>query len=227
MNDLKEKNTMTDEVQKAMSDAKRKQQLKAYDAKLNELAENIEKTIEKHGQDYFMVDILTMFLDISLKMKEVMEMMSSMNMVMELFGDAVGFIDQSLSLQSDIMSETSNVKYNFWYKITTRRRNRKIIRNNINRITTISSNILTKYKMANDMNNSLQKVSYQLKNITKKMNPKQKKSKHKGGEISQYSDASRFLAERRSARGESATAFYSSAPQSSSAPSGSLDISGV
>ena len=55
MIDLKEKNTMTDDVQKEMSATKRKQQMKMYDSKLEELADAIERTAEKHGQDYFMV----------------------------------------------------------------------------------------------------------------------------------------------------------------------------
>ena len=226
MNDLKEKNTVTDDIQKAMNAQKRKQQMKAYDSKLEELADNIEKTAQKHGQDYFMVEILTMFLDVSIKMKEVMEMMSSMNMVMELFGDAVSFIDQSLQLQSDIMSETAAVKYNFWTKITSHFRNKRIIRNNVNRLTSISSNILMKYRMANEMGASLQKVAFKLKNMTKKMAAEKKGAGDlKGGPITQYSDASKYLEERRSARGESAPTY--TPPSEASAPSGDLDISGV
>ena len=230
MNDLKEKNTMTDEVQKAMSDAKRKQQLKAYDAKLNELAENIEKTIEKHGQDYFMVDILTMFLDISLKMKEVMEMMSSMNMVMELFGDAVGFIDQSMQLQSDIMQDTAAVKYNFWTKITGHFRNQMIIRNNVNRLNAMSKNILVKYQMANDMVGALQGVSGKLKKMTQKISKKSASTGSSGGGTAQYTDANKYLAERQAAKGgTTATAFASggAASNSGASSSGGLDLSGI
>ena len=220
MHDLKEKNTMTDEVQKTMNATKRRQQMKAYDTKLEELAETIEKTAQRHGQDYFMVDILTMFLDVSIKMKEVMEMMSSMNMVMELFGDATSFIDQSIQLQSDIMSETTAVKYNFWTRITSYFRNKRIIRNNINRITSISNNILVKYEMANQMCNSLQKVSYKLKGMTKKMS--KKNSANKGSSSGQYSDASKYLEDRRLARGESVS-VQSSMPTAS----GDLDVSGI
>lgn len=227
MNDLKEKNTLVDEVQKSMNATKRKQQMKAYDAKLEELADNIEKTVQKHGQDYFMVEILTMFLDVSIKMKEVMEMMSSMNMVMELFGDAVGFIDQSMQLQSDIMSDTVAVKYNAWTRMTAYFRNKRIIRNNVNRLTAISSNILVKYKMANDMSVSLQKVSYKLKDMTKKLTPS-KKSFGKGTgstDMSQYSDASSYLEQRRIARGEAPSHAPASSGRNSS--SGDLDVSGI
>jgi hypothetical protein len=221
MNDLKEKNTVTDDIQKTMTDTKRRQQMKAYDAKLEQLAETIEKTAEKHGQDYFMVEILTMFLDVSIKMKEVMEMLNSMNTVMELFGDAVSFIDQSLQLQSDILSDTTAVKYNVWTRITAHFRNKRIIRNNVNRLTSISSNILIKYKMANDMSNSLQKVSTKLKGISKKMTPKKKAGSKKSAAPDQYSDASKYLADRKIARGE--------APAASSASSSSsgLDVSGI
>ena len=153
-------------------------------------------------------------------------MMSSMNTVMELFGDAVGFIDQSLALQENILSDTANVKYNMWTRITTHFRNKRIIRNNVNRLTAISSNILMKYKMANDMSSSLQKVSTKLKSISKKMTPKKSSGSRQASNKDQYSDASKFLADRRVARGE-APAAYSAAPASAPAAGGSLDVSGI
>lgn len=228
MNDLKEKNTLADEVQKSMTANQRKQQMKAYDAKLEELADNIERTVQKHGQDYFMVDILTMFLDVSIKMKEVMEMMSSMNMVMELFGDATAFIDQSMQLQSDIMSDTVAMDYNAWTKLTSHIRNKRIIRNNVNRLSAISTNILAKYKMANEMSASLQKVSAQLKGMNKKLKPPKKAGSRKSTDPSEYSDASYYLEQRRIARGESPRRSSAYAPASSaSSSSGDLDISGI
>lgn len=231
MYDLKEKNTLADEVEKKLNSTKRKQQMRAYDNKLDELADTIERMSEKHGQDYFMVEILTMFLDVSIKMKEVMEMMNSMNMVMELFGDAVGFIDQSMQLQSDIMQDTAAVKYNFWTKITSHFRNRMIIRNNINRLNAMSKNILVKYQMANDMVGALQGVSGKLKKMTQKISKKGAVSGGSGGGTAQYTDANKYLAERQAAKGGTVTAttYSGGNTTSNSGPSssGGLDLSGI
>ena len=151
-------------------------------------------------------------------------MMSSMNMVMELFGDAVGFIDQSLQLQSDIMSDTAAVKYNLWTKLTAHFRNKRIIRNNVNRLNSLSVNILAKYKMANDMATSLQKVAQKLKGLTKKMQPKKAAGRSGGESLGQYTDATKYLADRRSARGEEPAP---TAPAGASAPTGGLDVTGI
>ena len=229
MYDLKEKQTLADEVEKSLNATKRKQQLKAYDNKIEELAQTIEDNIQRHGQDYFMVDILTMFLDVSIKMKDVMEMMSSMNMVMELFGDAVAFIDESMELQSNIMQDTGKVKYNFWTRITGYFQTKRIIRNNINRVTAMSQNILIKYQMANDMVSALQGVSAKLKTMTKKISKKNSKlSAKKGGAgaPSQYSDAEKYLNDRRVSKGEKPLAPSASAPAARSG-AGGLDLSGI
>lgn len=238
MYDLKEKENLANQVEKKLDQNKRQQQMRAYDRKLEELAQNIEENIQIHGEDYFMVDILTMFLDVAVKMKEVMKMMNSMNMVMELFGDAVGFIDESMALQSNIMQETGKVKYNLWTRMTSYFQTKRIIRNNVNRVTAMSRNILIKYQMASDMVNALQGVSVRLKTMTQKMGKKNaqlaaKKNAANGGgsATAQYSDALKYLADRRAARGEEVAPAPSapapSASANSSAPSGSLDLTGV
>ena len=230
MYDLKEKENLANQVEKKLDQNKRQQQMRAYDRKLDELAQHIEENIKVHGEEYFMVDILTMFLDVAVKMKDVMSMMNSMNMVMELFGDAVGFIDESMALQSNIMQETGKVKYNLWTRMTSYFQSKRIIRNNVNRVTAMSRNILIKYQMASDMVNALQGVSVKLKTMTQKISKKnaqlsaKKSASGEGSTASQYSDAQRYLAERRAARGESPAP---TAPAASSAPSGSIDLSGI
>ncbi len=238
MLDLKEKNDLTTTISKEMEMRKKKQQMKAFDNKLTELADKIDNTVQKHGQDYFMVEILTMFLDVSIKMKEVMEMMESMNMVMELFGDAVTFIDESMNLQENIMQETATVKYTLFSRITRYFKTKAIIRNNVNRVNSMARNILTKYQMANDMVVALQGVSTKLKKMTQKISNKNQKknSKNNGGsDMSQYESAQKFLSERREQKG--GTSAGTSAPQgapasspkpsSSPSSSGGLDLSGV
>ena len=240
MYDLKEKDNLANEVEKKLTQNKRQQQMRAYDNKLEELAQNIEDNILKHGEDYFMVEILTMFLDVAIKMKEVMDMMNSMNMVMELFGDAVTFIDESMALQANIMQDTGKVKYNLWTRMTSYFQTKRIIRNNVNRVTAMSRNILIKYQMASDMVNALQGVSVKLKTMTQKMSKKNaklaaKKSAAGGAPVtSQYTDAQKYLSERRSRGDDTAAAAPATKPASApaSAPasgssSGGLDLSGI
>ncbi len=224
MYDLKEKDTLADAVEKKFNANKRQQQMKLYDNKLEELANTIDRMVEKHGQDYFMVEILTMFLDVSIKMKEIMEMMSSMNMVMELFGDAVNFIDESMALQSNIMQDSANVKYGLFSRFTNYFRTKRIIRNNVNRINAVSKNILAKYKMATSMVGSLQGVSTKLKKVTAKMGTK---NSGKGGDASQYSDAQQYLNERRAACGEQPIYAAPKTEPAAPAASGGLDLSGL
>lgn len=238
MYDLKEKDNLANQVEQKLTQAKRQQQMRAYDSKLEELAKNIEENIIRHGEDYFMVEILTMFLDVAIKMKEVMEMMNSMNMVMELFGDAVSFIDESMALQSNIMQDTGKIKYNLWTRLTSYFQTKKIIRNNINRVTAMSRNILIKYQMASDMVTALQGVSSELKNMTRKMSKKNQKLASKKGStsgsapISQYNDAYKYLEERRASRGEPAPVsrpgdYKPSDFKPSASSSGELDLSGI
>lgn len=240
MYDLKEKDNLANQVEQNLTQAKKKQQMRAYDSKLEDLAKNIEETIAIHGEDYFMVEILTMFLDIAIKMKEVMQMMNSMNMVMELFGDAVTFIDESMALQSNIMQDTGKIKYNLWTRLTGYFQTKRIIRNNVNRVRAMSRNILIKYKMASDMVVALQGVSTELKTMTRKMGKKNQKLMSKKGSMSgdsssmsQYSDACKYLEERRAAKGSDAgTSANTGRPASSYKPapssaSGELDLTGI
>ena len=229
MIDLKEKDNLSIQVDKEFDAVKRKQKMKLYDDKLDQLADTIEYFSDKHGQDYFMVEILTMFLDVSIKMKEVMEMMSSMNMVTELFGDAVNFIDESMSLQDNILESTLDVKYGFFARIKNYFRTKKIIKNNVRRIDAICRNIYTKYQMAMGMVKSLQGLSGTLKKSMSKMTGKKKRT---GASVSQYSSATLYLSERKAAKnGGTAPAPQPSAPSTdstnSTATSGAIDLSGL
>jgi hypothetical protein len=229
MYDLKEKDNLTIQVDKEFDAIKRKQKMKLYDDKLEQLADTIEYFTEKHGQDYFMVEILTMFLDVSIKMKEVMEMMSSMNMVMELFGDAVNFIDESMSLQDTILESTLDVKYGFFSRIKNYFHTRKIIKNNVRRIDAICRNIYTKYQMAMGMVKTLQGLSGTLKKSMSKMSGKKKSS---GASVSQYSSATQFLNERRAAKNGDAVSTPAPQPSASSSDSsvssgGAINLSGI
>ena len=233
---LQNKKDLVTEIEGDLAKKKRDRQMKAFDQKLADLADQIDITIAKHGQDYFMVDILTMFLDVSIKMKEVMDMMNSMNMVMELIGDATTFIDESMQLQDNIMQGTMNVKYTLWTKITSYFKTKAIIRNNITRVNNMANNILSKYQMASQMVTALQGVSGSLRKMTAKMNTKSAKKKSSDGYTSnaaQYTDAQKFLESRRAEKGESPApksgmSGGSSAPApSSGSSSGGLDLSGI
>ncbi len=232
------KNDLVSNIEAGMQQKERERKMQAFDQKLADLADKIDVTIAKHGQDYFMVDILTMFLDVSIKMKEVMDMMESMNMVMELIGDATTFIDESMQLQDNIMQNTMEVKHNLWTRITTYFRTKAIIRNNVNRVNSMARSILTKYQMATQMVSALQGVSGQLRKMTTKMNKAsaKKNAKKKGDEYSsgaaQYTDAQKFLEERRAAKGESPAPAAPRSSSSGAAPSGGsssggLDLSGI
>ena len=159
MNDLKERNTLADEVEKAMAETKRQQHLKIYEARIDELALLVEKTEQAHGPEYYSVKILTMFLDVAIRMKEAVTALSSVDAGLSLCRDAISFVERAMQLESNVLSDTLGMKEGFFARM----RMKKIINENVKSLTCIAEDILAKHRMANDVSRSLQSVSFSLK----------------------------------------------------------------
>ena len=161
MNDLKERNTLANEVEKAMAETKRKQHLKMYDARIDELAALVEKTEQVHGPDYYSVKILTMFLDVAVRMKEAVTSLSSVDAGLALCRDAISFVERAMELESNVLSGALEMEKGLFARI----RMKKIIKENVKALSDIAEGILAKHRMAGDVSRSLQGVSFSLRRL--------------------------------------------------------------
>ena len=87
------------------------------------LSKLVDKVIEEElkaqqnqGQQTIIGEVLMTFLDVALEMKEMMKTMQAINVAMECLGDAIGFLDQALEFDNQLISNSLEVKYGFFQR---------------------------------------------------------------------------------------------------------------
>ncbi len=217
------------QLDRQTQERQKKKALERYDQKLEEMADYIDQTIEEYGPDYFMVEIMELFLDVAIKMKDVMKMLSAMDMITGCLTDAMSFIDQTMNFSNSVMEQTLDHKYGFWSRMREKAKMQRIQQNNIGRMKQTVLTITTKYQMAMDMVETLRGTTTQLKKVTKKIadnNAKKKKKEGKGDPslVDDNSAARKFLEKRRAEKGGAPMPASSTTKTASSDTDGSWDI---
>ena len=222
--------SISTQIDRQTQERQKKKALERYDQKLEEMADYIDQTIEEYGPDYFMVEIMELFLDVAIKMKDVMKMLSAMDMITGCLTDSMTFIDQTMNFSNSVMEQSLNTKYGFWSRMREKAKMQRIQQNNIGRMKQTVLTITTKYQMAMDMVETLRGTTTQLKKVTKKIadnNSKKKKKEGKGDPalVDDNSAARKFLEKRRAEKGGApVSAATATTTTKSSDTDGSWDI---
>ena len=205
MADLKLKNPIG-KIASVLDEGKKQATIQEYDEKLEGLAEKIENTIARHGEEYFMVDILKSFLEVSIVMREMMEMMEEFSTVTELFGFAVNFIDDAMESNQQMLLGTMDTKYTLGSRIRASMQRKRAMKNNQRRINAVVKSIYANYGMVTGMTGSFAKLSTSLKKKTSAIGNKNAKRAAKNkGIASAPSAADEYLANRRGTKTSSGT----------------------
>ncbi len=190
-----------DKYQKNLEKERNKQEMerakKQFDDKITELADLAVEYSTNEDQKP-LAQLLMTFLDISLKMQDVMKTVQAVSVAMNCITEAISFLDTVNQLDNDMLDGTLQTKYNALSRFKQRMKHRKAMRNHRNRMKQFISGMDAKFNMAQDMIKSMDKFS---QDIQKSFN---KRNKKKGGEAAapvMSSRAQEFLAARAKEKG--------------------------
>lgn len=226
-------NDLKQEAEKLRLERERKQKMQEYDGKIMGLAEKTIDFIEEYGEEDFRPQMLLSFLDVALEMKDVIKMLDGINVAMSCIFEAISFIDTAINFDTALQEESLQQSYGFFARWKRKRRMRRVIRNNQNRMNVAIDNILGQQKMAQDISESLRASCTHMRLTMNKRDEKRKKQEEK--KIAQGkatpapagpSKAQALIAELMKARGEKQESGAGSAPSVPSAgarPAGGTD----
>jgi len=166
------------DIEKMRLERARKQRSAQFDAKLKELANKAVDFRLKYGENNYLTELMMTFLEVATQLKEVVEVLSAVNVAMECLSDAIGFIDAAERLFDDSLQQ----KYGVLARWKRRRKARKAIRNNVGRVQAIVEGITMKYQMAIEVMGSLKTACVKMQKCMKKKSLAGKKDKASKGE---------------------------------------------
>ena len=169
------------EVEKQMLEIKRQERLAQFDQQVINLGMVANKFEEKYGTEDYRTQIMAMFLDLALQMKEVIELISGVQTAMQCIGQAIDCVDDLLNMQEEMLEGSLSQNYGLFERWKRKRKINRAMRNNRNRMKQMCASIEGGQKMALDMVNALRKSCGKMKLSTEKSFEKQKKSESKGG----------------------------------------------
>ena len=194
------------QVDAVMREAERKKRLKEFDRQVNTLAERAIVFEDRYGVDDYRTQLMTMFLEVTLQMKSVIDLLNDVGVALQCIGQAIGCVDDILNLQQEILEGSLGQKYGFWERLRRKRRLRRAIRNNVARMTQMADMLIGSQKMAMSIVTSLQKSCVKMKAMSEKSFAKQ--NKRNGGASASSNEGSlakKLMDEMRASRGDGAT----------------------
>lgn len=159
-------------------------QLAGLDNRITEIAEKAADFVMQYGENDFRAQMLLMFLDVAVEMKEMVKMFDSVNMATQFIYECTDFIDESLKFNFDLQDRSLATKYGPFQRLAIRIKNKRTIRNNNNRMRVIMSQIASQQTMARDMVDSMQysctKMRESMERATKRRAARDAKRAEKG-----------------------------------------------
>ena len=160
-------------------------------------------------------------------------MLDGINVAMSCIFEAISFIDTAINFDTALQEGSLEQSYGFFARWKRKRRMRRVIRNNQNRMNVAIDNILGQQKMAQDISESLRASCTRMRLTMNKRDEKRKKQEEK--KIAQGkatpapagpSKAQALIAELMKARGagqESGAGSAPSVPSAGTKPAGGTD----
>lgn len=158
----------TDDTQRVLQEVKRRQKLKELDGRVNQLCERAILFENQYGEDDYRTQILVTFLDVTLQMKSVIDVLDNVGFALECIGQAIGCVDDVLTMQEEIIAGTLDRKYGFFARMKRKRMMRRAIRNNAHRMQQMCDNLVGSQKMALELVKSLKKSSLRMQTMSQK-----------------------------------------------------------
>lgn len=189
-----------DGFNKVQMQYQREQKSSEFDAKLQALANKAVDMQLKYGEEHYLTQILTTFLDVAIQLREVMETLSSINVAMECLNEAITFIDDAMIYDEQIMGEWQQQNYGFFARRKRKRKMRQVINNNVGRMKSVVDGLMLKYEMTMEITGALKNATGKMQKYMSKNGMSGKKGKNDAPP--EKSAASMMIADIIKSRGE-------------------------
>ena len=167
-------------------------QKEAFDLKIQELASKAAEFYEKYGEEDWRTSLLVNFLDLSLQMQDIIEVITAFNTANEIIFHAMNLMNTSLQMSNGMMLNMSTPQTSpFKQKMMMR----KAMRNNRKTVVSMIEQMKMSIEMASMTAGMYEGLSTSISGILEKMNTKRTKqnAKKKAGGASMSSASSRGL----------------------------------
>jgi hypothetical protein len=177
---MENQSSVTSEIGKQADEAlqkiKYKEQKQKFDQKIQELADQAAVFYNAYGEEDWRTSLLVNFLDLSLQMKDIIEIVTAFNVANEIIFHAMNLMNTSLSMTNGMMLEVGqNSVSPFKQKMIMRR----AIRNNKNTVKNMIEQMKTSIQMASLTADMYQDLSVSITGVMNKLNNKREKKKTK------------------------------------------------
>ena len=159
----------------AMEKMKFQEQKNAFDSKIQELATKAADFYQKYGEEDWRTALLVNFLDLSLQMKDVIEVITAFNVANEILFHSMNLMNTSLQMTSGMMMDMGRQQVN--NPLKQKLMMRKAMRNNRATVKNMIDQMKTSIEMATMTAGMYEGLSESIAGILDKMNNKKKKKK--------------------------------------------------
>lgn len=201
-------------------------QKEAFDIKIQELATKAAEFYQKYGEEDWRTSLLVNFLDLSLQMQDIIEVITAFNVANEIIFHAMNLMNTSLQMSNGMMlnmnaPQNSPLKQKLMM--------RKAMRNNRKTVISMIQQMKMSIEMASLTAGMYEGLSTSISGILEKMNSKRskKRDKQKANGASMSSASSRGMGMVKGILNEKGVATPAAASATSTAPSSATGDSGL
>ena len=226
---LENTSSVTSEISKQADDTlqkiKYKEQKEKFDRKIEELAEQATVFYNKYGEEDWRTSLLVNFLDLSLQMKDIIEIVTAFNVANEIIYHSMNLMNTSLNMTNGMMLEVGQNSIN---PLKQKFMMYRAIRHNKNTVKNMIGQMKTSIQMASLTADMYQDLSVSITGVMNKLNFKREKKKSKTptpamGTSQRGMDMVRSMASKGGSTGGAAP----SAPRPASSSGGDSGLDGV
>ena len=163
-------------AKETMEKIKFRDQKQAFDKKIEELAAQAAEFYAKYGEEDWRTSLLINFLDLSLQMKDIIEVVTAFNVANEIIFHSMNLMNTSLQMSNGMMMQMATPTNSaFKQKLLMR----KAMRNNRKTVKNMIEQMKTSIQMASLTAGMYEDLSASISGIMEKMNGKREKAKAK------------------------------------------------
>ena len=172
-----EENEIDVKVREAMEKEKFKKQKKLFDEKIEELTTRATEFYTKYGEEDWRTSLLVNFLDMSLQMQDIIEVIESFNIANEIIFSALGLMNTSLEMSNGFMKNLAMQQQQpVWRR---KLENWKALRNTRRTVKNMIGQMMNSLQLATETASMYEGLSVSIAAMMDKMNGKRAKAKAK------------------------------------------------
>lgn len=143
-----------------------------------ELKQKMFKLAEQYGLEDYRTQLMMEFYDVSVQLNESIETVEAVVSVTKMFGKAIGFFDQALSVFDNFYDESYAESYGPFHRIKEYFKQQKAQRNLVNRMNSLTRSITFVQSMSGTMVNAIRTSVDQMKlNMIKNQKKREEEAK--------------------------------------------------